>query len=118
MTQQKQIDGDFEPFFPAPATESPDAGGAALASEPIHFAQQVVDAVRKPLLVLGNGMRVQTANRSFYHVFQLSRADVEQRCVYDLDVGQSDIPRLRKLLGHVWTQETPPEDVELEREFP
>src|ERR1019366_4628692 len=38
----------------------------------LSYAQGVVDTVREPLLVLGADLRVKTANRSFYQIFQAS----------------------------------------------
>ena len=70
------------------------------------------------MLVLGSGMRVWSANRSFYQLFQMSPADMEQRAFYEIDGGQWDIPSLRELLENVWVNETPPEDLEMQREFP
>ncbi|MEO7714804.1 MAG: PAS domain-containing protein, partial [Capsulimonas sp.] len=112
MTKPKQVEEEYGLGAVIPANETRDADGAAL------LAQEVIDTIRKPLLVLGDGMRVRSANRSYCNVFQALREDVEQSCFYDLDGGQWDTPRMRELLEHVWEHEAPFEDLELQSEFP
>ena len=34
------------------------------------YAQDIVDTVREPLLMLDTNLRVQSANRAFYETFQ------------------------------------------------
>jgi nitrogen-specific signal transduction histidine kinase len=118
MTQQHPVENENSPEIPFPAKASPEAASAVSAAEASQLAQAVIETIRKPLLVLGSGMRGETANRSFYHVFEMSPAAVEQNCLYDLADGQWDVPELRDLLEHVWTQETPAGDLELEYQFP
>ncbi len=62
------------------------------------YAEDIVETIREPLLVLDADLRVQSANTAFYQFFQVEPADAEQRLLFDLDSQQWDIPALRTLL--------------------
>jgi two-component system, chemotaxis family, CheB/CheR fusion protein len=57
-----------------------------------------VATARAPLPVLDADLRVQTANRPFYDIFQVSPAETEGRRLFDLGTGEWNIPALRRLL--------------------
>ncbi len=44
----------------------------------------LIDTVRSSLLVLDQDLRVRSANRSFYGLFQVQAAETEGRLIYDL----------------------------------
>lgn len=81
-------------------------------------AQNIVDTVREPLLVLSNTLHVVTASRSFYNTFEVSQQETEGQFVYDLGNGQWDIAALRKLLEQVLTEDKEFHDYEVTHEFP
>lgn len=81
------------------------------------YAEQIVETVRDPLLVLDANLRVQRANRAFYQLFQFTPAETEQARLYELGAGQWDHPRLRALLSMVATQNTSVQDFELTQTF-
>jgi PAS domain S-box-containing protein len=82
------------------------------------YANDIIATLREPFLVLGQDLRVQTANRSFYDSFHVSKEDTENRLVYDLGNGQWDIPSLRKLLDEVLSRNQAVHDFEVEHSFP
>lgn len=82
------------------------------------YAESVVETVREPLLVLNADLRVETANRSFYQDFEVTREATEGRLIYELGNGQWDIPALRKLLENILPQNTVFNDFEVEHDFP
>ena len=45
--------------------------------EALAYAENIVDTVREPLIVLDNCLRVISANRSFYKVFRVSPEESE-----------------------------------------
>ena len=55
------------------------------------YAQDIVDTVREPLLILDATLRVQSANRAFYQTFHVSSEETEGRLSYELGNGQWDI---------------------------
>jgi len=82
------------------------------------FAQNIVDTVREPLLMLDTTLRVQSANRAFYQTFHVSPEETENHLIYELGNGQWDIPALRTLLEDVVPKSSVFNDFELEHTFP
>jgi signal transduction histidine kinase/CheY-like chemotaxis protein len=87
-------------------------------SEAASYAQDIVDAVREPLLILDGGLRVRSANRAFYRTFRVTREETENRLISELGNGQWDIPALRTLLADVIPTSSVFDDFVLEHEFP
>src|SRR5579872_3745052 len=83
-----------------------------------NFAQNIVDTVREPLMMLDTSLRVQSANRAFYQTFKVSPEETENRLIYELGNGQWDIPDLRTLLEDVVPKSLVFDDFELEHTFP
>ncbi len=83
-----------------------------------NFAQNIVDTVREPLLILDSALRVRSANRAFYRAFQVSPEETEDYLIYELGNGQWDIPALRTLLEDIIPQKSAFDDFELEHDFP
>jgi two-component system CheB/CheR fusion protein len=77
-----------------------------------------LDTIREPFLILDTDLRVKSANRSFYQMFQVRREQTEGRLIYDLGNGQWDIPELRSLLEHILPEHTMFDDFEVEQTFP
>ena len=71
-----------------------------------QFAQNIVDTVREPLLILDTDQRVQSANRAFCRTFQVTPQDTLGQYVYDLGKGEWDIPDLRALLAQIIHDDT------------
>jgi len=82
------------------------------------YAQDVVDTVREPLLILDGSLSVHSANRAFYQTFHVSAAETEHRQIYELGNGQWDIPALRTLLEDIVPTSSVFNDFELEHDFP
>src|SRR5689334_7202890 len=82
------------------------------------YAQDIVNTVREPLLMLDTALRVRSANRAFYQTFQVSPEETEDRLIYELGNGQWDIPALRILLEDVIPTSSVFNDFELEHTFP
>src|SRR5471030_208031 len=82
------------------------------------YAQDIVDTVREPLLMLDTTLRVRSANRAFYQTFQVSPEETENRLIYELGNGQWDIPDLRTLLEDIVPKSAVFDDFELDHTFP
>ena len=89
-----------------------------LLAEIEAYAQNIVDTVREPLLMLDPTLRVHSANRAFYQTFQVSPEETEGRLIYELGNGQWDIPALRTLLEDIIPRNSVFDDYELEHDFP
>ena len=71
-----------------------------------EYAESIINAVREPLVVMDQDLRVVTVSRSFYEVFKATREETEGKLVYDLGNKQWDIPKLRELLEKILPQKT------------
>jgi len=83
-----------------------------------NYAQNIVDTVREPLLILDATLRVRSANRAFYQTFRVSPGETEGRLIYELGNGQWDIPDLRTLLEDIVPKSSVFDDFEFEHTFP
>ena len=81
------------------------------------YAENIVDTVREPLIVLDSVLKVISASRAFYQIFKLLPGDAVGRYLYDLGNRQWDIPRLRELLGTILPKETSFDNLEIEHDF-
>lgn len=84
----------------------------------LDYAENILATGREPLLVLDRDLRVITANRSFYRVFQVTAEETEHRPVYELGDGQWDIPQLRTLVGNSSPAEVGFDDLKVAYDFP
>src|SRR5580700_7595199 len=82
------------------------------------YAQNIVDTVREPLLILDTTLRVRSGNRAFYQTFQVSLEETEDSLIYELGNGQWDIPDLRTLLEDIVPKSSVFNDFQLEHDFP
>jgi diguanylate cyclase (GGDEF)-like protein/PAS domain S-box-containing protein len=82
------------------------------------FAENIIDTIREPLLVLDSDLRVILANRSFSKVFKVTLEETTGQYIYDLGNKQWDIPKLRNLLEDILPRNTKFNDFEVEHEFP
>jgi len=82
------------------------------------LAENVVDTIRDPLLVLDGDLRVVSANRAFYQYFQVLVADTVGRTIFDLGNSQWNIPALRQLLEVLLPRDKTIEGYVVEHNFP
>jgi two-component system CheB/CheR fusion protein len=82
------------------------------------LAENIVNMVRDPLLVLAGDLRVVSANLAFYTTFQTIPEETMGQLIYDLGQGHWDNPRLRDLLEEIIPQRASLENFELEFNFP
>ena len=81
------------------------------------YAENIVETVREPLLILDPSLRVRSANGSFYRTFQLNPSETQGRFLYELAEREWDIPQLRDLLENVLPMDTAFSDFEVEHHF-
>ncbi len=80
-----------------------------------QYAENIVNTVRDPLLVLNSNLKVISANQSFYSKFGVSPEETEGRLIYKMQGGQWDIPELRKLLESILPESKSFDDFEVNR---
>jgi len=77
----------------------------------------VMSVAQEPMLSLDADLRVKKANEAYCGMFQVTALDVEGQCLYDLENGQWNIPKLRELLDDLMTRRQQVDDFEIEAEF-
>jgi two-component system CheB/CheR fusion protein len=82
-----------------------------------NYAESIVETVQIPLMVLDADLRVNTANRSFYELFQTSGPETLQHPLFELGNGQWNLPQLRSLLEDVLVNDIQIQNFELEHQF-
>lgn len=85
--------------------------GIRLARE---YADNIIDTVRESLLILDKDLKVLSANRSFYKMFNTVSEQTVGRFIYELDSRKWEIPQLRELLEQIIPQRNVFEDFEVE----
>ena len=81
-------------------------------------AQDIIDTIREPLLVLDEKLCVVAASRSFSDTFCVDRDAILGRYLYELENGQWDNSDLRHLLEAVIHKSAAIEGYEIEHDFP
>ena len=82
-----------------------------------EYSNNIIDTVRDSLLILGKDLKVLSANRSFYKMFNTVSEKTVGKFVYDLQDNNWDIPELRKLLEEIIPESSFFEDYEVEYNF-
>ncbi|MDP3832058.1 MAG: PAS domain-containing protein, partial [Ignavibacteriaceae bacterium] len=63
------------------------------ADEVSELAENIIDTIREPLLLLNKDLRVVKASRSFFNFFKVSSSETIGTLIYDLGNRQWDIPK-------------------------
>jgi two-component system cell cycle sensor histidine kinase PleC len=82
-----------------------------------EFAENIINTVREPLLVLDKDLRVVKASRSFFDFFKVSTDETIGTLIYDLGNQQWNIPKLRELLETILPEKTTFDNYEVEHDF-
>ena len=82
-----------------------------------EFAENIVETVREPLLVLDAALTILTANHSFYEMFKESPETTIGKFIYDIGNRQWDIPSLRILFDDILSRNSVFNDYEVEHDF-
>jgi PAS domain S-box-containing protein/putative nucleotidyltransferase with HDIG domain len=77
-----------------------------MLEEAATYAENIIDTVREPLLVLDSSLKIISANRSFYGLFKVTPEDTIGNLIYSLGNRQWDIPGLRKFLEDIIPKDT------------
>ena len=65
------------------------------------YAEALIDTLREGLLVLDNSLRVETANPSFYRMFQVTEQETLGKLVFEIGDGEWASSALRELLEDI-----------------
>jgi two-component system, cell cycle sensor histidine kinase and response regulator CckA len=81
------------------------------------YAENIINTVREPLIVLDQDLRVASVSRSFYDFFKVKPEETVGQLIYDLGNKQWDIPELRELLENILPEKTAFDNYEVEHDF-
>jgi PAS domain-containing protein len=90
----------------------------AQIQDALEYAENIVETVREPLVVLDSDLKVLTANHSFYETFTVTPEATIGNFIYDLGNRQWDIPKLRVLVEEILPLDTVINGYEVEHDFP
>jgi two-component system CheB/CheR fusion protein len=96
---------------------TPLAEAQKAAVEATAYAENIVNTVREPLLVLDADLRVTSASDSFYRMFEASPEETVGHLVYELGNREWDIPQVRQLLSDLLPRNKSMNDFEVEQDF-
>jgi hypothetical protein len=82
-----------------------------------ELAENIINTVREPLLILDEELRVVKASRSFYDFFNVTSEETIGKLIYDLGNRQRDILRLKELLETILPEKTTLANYEVEYDF-
>jgi len=81
------------------------------------FSNNIVETLRDSLLILDDKLKVLSANRSFYKIFNTTSENTIGKFIYELEDKNWDIPELKKLLEDIIPKESFFEAFEVEYNF-
>ena len=113
-TADSRIDGAVIVFMDITALKQ----SLQTAEEARDFAEDMIETVREPLVVLDSDLRIRRATPAFFEIFQVSREETVGRLLYDLGNGQWNHPRLRELVGDALYKIEVFQDFEIQHDFP
>jgi nitrogen fixation/metabolism regulation signal transduction histidine kinase len=82
-----------------------------------EYAESIIDTVRESLIILDKDLKVISANRSFYKMFNSVSERTVGKYIYDLDDKKWDLPQLRVLLEEIIPDKNSFDDYEIEYSF-
>jgi two-component system CheB/CheR fusion protein len=82
-----------------------------------NYIQNVVSAVREPMVVLDETFRVVSASRAFFRIFKLTPETSQGQSIYEIANRQWDIQPMRELLEHIMVENETFEDYRVEHDF-
>src|SRR5512140_1898538 len=82
-----------------------------------EYAENIVETVREPLVVLNAELKILTANHRFYDTFKVTPEATIGNFIYDLGNRQWDIPKLRVLFEAILPHDAVFNGYEVDHDF-
>ena len=89
-----------------------------VAKEAKELSENIVDAVRDPLIVMDANLKILLVNKPFYNAFKVIPDETIGKFIYDLGNRQWNIPKLRKLLEEIIPNNASFDGYVIEHDFP
>ena len=82
------------------------------------YYEAILSTVQEPMLILDEGIKIKSANKSFYSTFQVTESASVGQSLYKIGNNQWNIPRLRLLLEDILPKKSIITNFEVEHDFP
>lgn len=83
-----------------------------------NYYEEILSTFQEPMLVLNSSMQIKTANKAFYHNFQINENNCIGISLFKISNNQWDIPELRKMLDEVLPKNIQIKNFEIALDFP
>ncbi|HEX7575784.1 MAG TPA: PAS domain S-box protein, partial [Candidatus Methanoperedens sp.] len=78
----------------------------AVSQEARRYAENIIETIREPFVILDKDLKILSANHSFYSTFEVTPDATVGNLIYDIGNRQWDIPSLRTLLEEILPKNT------------
>ncbi len=82
------------------------------------YSSAIVEAIREPLVVLNEDMKVRTANKAFYRYFKTLPEETEGYTFFEIGNGEWNIAELQKQLREIFSKNNDIRNFEVTKTFP
>lgn len=89
-----------------------------LLNEAYDYSEALFATIHEPMIVLDKNLRIKSANKTFYKVFNEKEEETEGMLLYDLGNKEWNIARLRELLEDILSRNTHFNDFEINYTLP
>ena len=83
----------------------------------LNYAENIINTVREPLIVLDQNLILISANKTFFETFKLKKSETEGEKIYNIGNGEWNIPTLQKLLEEILPKNNEINDFKFEYNF-
>ncbi|MCK9615377.1 MAG: PAS domain-containing protein [Candidatus Omnitrophica bacterium] len=83
-----------------------------------EYAECIINAVREPLVVLDQDLKIISVSNSFYDIFKVKPEETIGKLIYDVGNRQWDVSKLRELLETILPKSASFDNFEIEHDFP
>lgn len=89
-----------------------------LLNESYDYSHAIISTLHEPMIILDKHLRIKTANKAFFRIFQLIEDQVDGKRLFDLEEKQWNIPSLRELLEHIIPKNSSFSNYKIKYSFP
>ncbi len=82
-----------------------------------EYSEAIIETIKDPMIILDSGLKIKSANKSFYKKFNTIKQETDNKYIYDLGNGQWNETELKKILNEVLTENKSFEDYSIEYDF-
>ncbi|MDQ6843345.1 MAG: ATP-binding protein [Bacteroidota bacterium] len=83
----------------------------------LAYAENIIDAIHEPLVVLHPDLTIRTANHAFYKTFHCTPKQTEEKLIYEVGNGEWNIPKLKVFFEKILVSKSTYRNFELHHHF-